>query len=121
MNAMGSLAVGAVIAAALGLSVSAGDAQTRPAGASAPPAQAMPAEQNCLRALDGACTNPISVEEARLRAIVIPAVPVSYFGTPAGTVGGGGIPFERLFQDNPVLYGLPTFTLVMPCCVTRTK
>jgi hypothetical protein len=37
-------------------------------------------------------------------------------------VGGRYIPFERIFQDNPQVFGLPTVTLVNPaCCVTRTK
>ena len=75
-----------------------------------------------LRALNGACTNPVVVELARQRAQIMPAVRVSYFGTPAGTVGGKYIPFERFFQDNPQVFGLPTVTLVNPaCCVTRTK
>jgi hypothetical protein len=78
-------------------------------------------EQKCLRALNGACTDPVSVEAARLRAEIIPAVRLSYFGTPAGTVGGDYIPFERLFQDNPRVFGLPTFIFVQPCCVSRTK
>jgi hypothetical protein len=85
------------------------------------PLQTAQIEQKCLRALNGACTNPISVESARLRAEIIPAVRVSYFGTPAGTIGGSYIPFERLFQDNPLLFGLPTFTLQLPCCVVRSK
>jgi hypothetical protein len=85
------------------------------------PLHAAPIEQKCLRALNGACTNPVSVEAARLRAEIIPAVRLSYFGTPAGTVGGDYIPFERLFQDNPRVFGLPTFTFVQPCCVSRTK
>jgi hypothetical protein len=85
------------------------------------PLQTAQIEQKCLRALNGACTNPISVESARLRAEIIPAVRVSYFGTPAGTIGGSYIPFERLFQDNPFLFGLPTFTLQLPCCVVRSK
>ena len=41
------------------------------------PAPVAEAPQKCLRALNGACTNAVSVEEARLRAIVIPAVQVS--------------------------------------------
>jgi hypothetical protein len=93
---------------------------TSPAPAPAPVAVAV-AEQKCLRAIDGACTNPASVEAAGLRAEVIPAARVSYFGTPVGTIGGSYISFERLFQDNPFLFGLPTFTFVQPCCVTRTK
>jgi len=87
--------------------------------------QAQPVDESkkkCLRALNGACTNPVVVEIARQRAQIMPAVRVSYFGTPAGTVGGKYIPFERFFQDNPQVFGLPTFTLVNPaCCVTRTK
>jgi hypothetical protein len=85
------------------------------------PLHAPPIEQKCLRALNGACTNPVSVEAARLRAEVVPAVPLSYFGTPAGTIGGDYIPFERFFQDNPRVFGLPTFIFVQPCCVSRTK
>jgi hypothetical protein len=85
------------------------------------PLEAAQVEQKCLRALNGTCTNPLSVESARLRAEIIPAVRVSYFGTPAGTVGGSYIPFERLFQDNPLLFGLPTFTATFPCCITRSK
>jgi hypothetical protein len=102
---------------------------SKPAVAAATPAAVAPLaplqtaqiEQKCLRALNGACTNPISVESARLRAEIIPAVRVSYLGTPAGTIGGSYIPFERLFQDNPLVFGLPTFTLTFPCCVVRSK
>lgn len=98
----------------------------QPPAPAKPPAPALPLqsaqiEQKCLRALNGACTNPISVEQARLRAEIIPAVRVSYLGTPAGTVGGAYIPFERLFQDNPLVFGLPTFTLTTVCCVVRSK
>jgi hypothetical protein len=109
-------------------SLSPADAQTRRAAARPkPPAPAavqvaaVPQEK-CLRALNGACTNPVVVEAVRVRAMVIPAVTVSYFGTPAGSIGGDYIPFERFFQDNPIVFGLRTFTLVNPaCCVTRTK
>ena len=99
------------------------DAQAQRARAPAraePQAQAQPGEK-CLRALDGSCTNPAMVEAARLRAIIIPTVRVSYYGTPAGTVGGKYITFERLFQDNPTVFGLPTNTFF--CCSTfnRTK
>ena len=81
-----------------------------------------PAQEKCLRALNGECTNPAVVEAARLRAMVIPAVTVSYFGTPAGSIGGDYIPFERIFQDNPIVYGLPTNTFIVPgCCVRRTR
>jgi hypothetical protein len=78
-------------------------------------------KEHCLRALNGACTNPVVVEAARLRAIIIPTVRVSYLGTPMGTVAGRYIPFERLFQDNPVVFGLPTNVLVQACCITRSK
>jgi hypothetical protein len=92
-----------------------------PAILPASPVETAQIEQKCLRALNGTCTDPLSVESARLRAEIIPAVRVSYFGTPAGTVGGSYIPFERLFQDNPLLFGMPTFTTIFPCCVARSK
>jgi hypothetical protein len=92
-----------------------------PAILPASPVETAQIEQKCLRALNGSCTNPLSVESARLRAEIIPAVRVSYFGTPAGTVGGSYIPFERLFQDNPLLFGLPTISATFPCCVLRSK
>jgi hypothetical protein len=85
------------------------------------PAEVAQPKEHCLRALNGACTNPVVVEAARLRAIIIPTVRVSYLGTPMGTVGGNLIPFERLFQDNPVVFGLPTNMLVQACCITRSK
>ncbi len=122
------MAVGSAIVALAGLTLSPADAQTRRvAPEPKPPVQAQsqvaaePKEQ-CLRALNGACTNPVVVEEARLRAIIVPAVRVSYFGTPAGTIGGDYIPFERFFQDNPTVFGLPTNILINPgCCVRRSK
>jgi hypothetical protein len=84
------------------------------------PTHAQPQEK-CLRALNGACTSPVVVEAARLRAIIIPTVRVSYLGTPMGTVGGKYITFERFFQDNVMIFGLPTNVLVQACCVTRSK
>jgi hypothetical protein len=78
-------------------------------------------EQKCLRALDGSCTNFAAAETARLRAIIIPTVLVSYYGTPAGTVGGYYIPFERLFRDNPLLFGLPTNVYTVGGVITRSK
>jgi hypothetical protein len=117
------LALAAVLSAAF--VVPSADAQTRARRAKVQaPAQAQvsaPPPEKCLRALDGTCTNPDVVEAARLRAIIIPAVRVSYFGTPAGTIGGAFIPFERFFQDDPVVFGLPTRVLVLPCCVVRSK
>jgi hypothetical protein len=93
----------------------------KPVAAVPSPLQTAQIEQKCLRALNGACTNPVSVEQARLRAEIIPGVRVSYLGTPAGTIGGSYIPFERLFQDNALVFGLPTFTLNEVCCVVRSK
>jgi hypothetical protein len=79
-----------------------------------------------LRALDGTCANGAVVEIARRRAMILSSQRVSYFGTPAGTVGGQFIPFERLFRDNPLLFGLPTVTTIavdidFRATVTRTK
>jgi hypothetical protein len=129
MHQLRVLAAASVIAALAAISsLSPADAQTR--RAAAPPKPTAPAavqvaavpQEKCLRALNGACTNPVVVEAVRVRAMVIPAVTVSYFGTPVGHIGGDYIPFERFFQDNPIVFGLPTFTLVNPaCCVTRTK
>jgi hypothetical protein len=85
------------------------------------------AQKRCpgLRALDGKCANPAIVEDAQRRAMVISTVRVSYFGTPIGTVGGDYIRFERLFQDNPFVFGLPTYQIDVPCtdglCSQRTK
>jgi hypothetical protein len=86
-----------------------------------PPLRAAAIEQKCLRALNGACTDPVAVEQVRLRAEIIPAVQVSYLGTPAGTIGGSYITFERLFQDNTLLFGLPTVVTKLPCCTQRSK
>ena len=136
MHIVRLLAVASAIVFSLTLSASLASAQTGPTKRSAartkPPEQAKPVapvvqpqvaliEQKCLRALDGTCTDPLAVEAVRLRAEIIPAVRVSYFGTPAGTIGGAFIPFERLFQDNALLFGLPTNVLVQACCTTRTK
>jgi hypothetical protein len=79
-----------------------------------------PPAQKCLRALDGSCTNPDLVEAAAIRSIIMSSMRVSYFGTPAGTVGGGYIPFERFFRDNDTLFGLPTATCTA-CVGVRTK
>ena len=64
---------------------------------------------------------PDVVEAARVRAIIIPSVRVSYFGTPAGTIGGNYIPFERFFRDDVVLFGLPTSTYFSGNIFYRTK
>jgi hypothetical protein len=69
-------------------------------------------EKRCpgLRALNGECTRVAAVEEATSRAMIMTTVRSSYFGTPIGTFGGQYIPYEKLFQDNPLLFGLPTYT-----------
>ena len=79
-----------------------------------------PLSARCLKALDGSCTRPEIVELTRQRAAIIPAVRVSYWGTPQGSIGGPFIPFERLFQDNEALFGLPTYTCAT-CITYRTK
>jgi hypothetical protein len=124
------LAVALTIGFAVGLLAAPAEAQSKRSDVrSGPQAQARPAvparvaqiEQKCLRALNGACTNPIAVRAVTLRAEIIPAVRVSYLGTPAGTIGGRYIPFERFYQDNQLVFGLRTFVFVQPCCTTRTK
>jgi hypothetical protein len=124
------LTLASVIAASVVLLALPAAAQNKRISSQATPAvQAKPAaavqvatiEQKCLRALNGACTNPAAVEAARQRAMIIPAVRVSYLGTPAGTVGGSFIPYERFYQDNPLVFGLPTFVFVQTCCTIRSK
>jgi len=119
-----------ILAAGLAIAMAAmvlpAEAQAPPQGrnraAVQPQAQAQPPQEKCLRGvLDGSCVNPVVADAARLRGFIIPQVRVSYFGTPAGTVGGDYIPFERLFQDNPVLFGLPTNVFPQSCCITRSK
>src|SRR5262245_52415259 len=101
--------------AALIVSSDAANAQSRTRTAAAP----QPA-QKCLKALDGSCVKTEIVEATRLRAVIFPSVRVSYYGSPAGAIGGPFIPFERLFQDNETLFGLPTYTRT--ACVTyRSK
>ena len=121
------ITIASAIAAIAAFSLTPAAAQTRRTVAQVTPTVQAPEQvatgpkEKCLRALNGACTNPVVVQEAQLRAVVIPTVRVSYFGTPAGTVGGAYIPFERLFQDNPTIFGLPTNVLIQACCVTRSK
>ena len=105
--------IAACFAVALVVPVAAQAQSSRRTAAAAP---ALPV-QKCLKALDGSCTNPDMVEAARLRAVVLASERVSYFGTPAGAIGGPFITFERLFQDNTFLFGLPTSTCI--ACVTR--
>jgi hypothetical protein len=84
------------------------------------PQTQMPPVQKCLKALDGSCVKTEIAEATRQRAAIISSVRVSYWGTPQGSIGGPYIPFERLFQDNDILFGLPsvTCTTVGTC---RTK
>jgi hypothetical protein len=107
------LLMAAGLVAALLVCSSTAHAQSRTRTAAAPPAK-------CLKALDGSCTKPQIVEITRQRAAIIPAVRVSYFGTPQGSIGGPFIPFERLFQDNETLFGLPTY-ICATCATYRTK
>jgi hypothetical protein len=101
-------------ATALMISADAANAQSRTRTAAVQPAQP------CLKALDGSCVKGYIVEATRQRAAIIPSVRVSYFGTPQGSIGGPYIPFERLFQDNDVLFGLPT-VVCATCATLRTK
>ena len=103
------------LAAVLLLGSSSANAQSRTRAAAA----AQPA-QPCLKALNGQCVKPEIVEATRQRAAIISSVRVSYYGTPQGSLGGPFIPFERLFQDNDTLFGLPT--AICTACVTyRSK
>jgi hypothetical protein len=121
--AVASIAVSAaLLAAPAGAQSQGSPPQAKPVQARpAVPAQVARIEPKCLRALNGACTNPAVVDAVTRRAEIIPAVRVSYFGTPAGTIGGAYIPFERLYQDNALLFGLPTFRFAQSCCITRSK
>jgi hypothetical protein len=103
------------LAAALLVCSSAAHAQSRTRTTAVSPPSA-----KCLKALDGSCTKPAIVEATRQRAAILPAVRVSYFGTPQGSIGGPFIPFERLFQDNDTLFGLPTAVCVA-CGTYRSK
>ena len=70
------------------------------------------AQERCsgLRAQNGRCADAALIDDAQNRAMVMTTVRNSYFGTPAGTLGGPFIPFERLFRDNPMVFGLPTYS-----------
>jgi hypothetical protein len=67
-------------------------------------------ERQCasLKAADGSCADPKLVEMANRRAAIVSSQFTSYLGTPLGSVGMPFIPQERLFRDDPVLFGLPT-------------
>jgi hypothetical protein len=67
-------------------------------------------EQQCasVKALDGSCADPKLVDMANRRAAIVSSQFTSYLGTPLGSVGMPFIPQERLFRDDPVLFGLPT-------------
>jgi hypothetical protein len=84
------------------------------------PQTQLPPVQKCLKALDGSCVKTEIAEATRQRAAIISSVRVSYYGTPQGSIGGPYIPFERLFQDNDILFGLPTATCAA-CPALRSK
>ena len=84
------------------------------------PQTQMPPVQKCLKALDGSCVKTEIAEATRQRAAILSSVRVSYYGTPQGSIGGPYIPFERLFQDNDILFGLPTFQCAA-CATFRSK
>ena len=71
------------------------------------------AQQNAcksIKALDGTCADPTLVDINSRRSAVISSARTSYNGSPIGTVGLKPIPYERLYRDDPVVYGLPTYT-----------
>jgi hypothetical protein len=72
--------------------------------------QASQRKQSCasIRSLDGRCVDATLLEKAERRAGVISSNQASYSGTPLGTVGLRFIPHERLFRDDPVLFGIPS-------------
>ncbi len=112
------------IAILLILAPAVANAQAVSTSTNAPPRQTSAAAQppqECLRALDGSCTKPALADAAGKRAEIMSSVRVSYFGTPAGTVGGSYIPYERLFRDNEIVFGLPTYTCAACNVVQRTK
>ena len=76
-----------------------------------------------LRALSGGCANIQAVQDATDLAMVMTTVRASYFGTPIGSMGGPFIPFERLFSDDMLLYGLPTYSVrsTIPINAQTTK
>lgn len=111
------LAIGA--AAAQAQSPTPNDPRSAVNTQSLPRPTATPAK--CLRALDGSCAQPALVEAARQRAIIVSSVRVSYHGTPAGSIGGSEIPFERLFREDPFRFGLPINVFVQACCITRSR
>jgi hypothetical protein len=67
-------------------------------------------KQQCpsIKAADGSCADPRLVEAANRRAAIVSSQSTSYLGTPLGSVGMPFIPQERLFRDDPTLFGLPT-------------
>jgi hypothetical protein len=74
--------------------------------------QKQAAQKQCpsIRAADGSCADPGLVAAANKRATIVSSGFASYIGTPHGTLGLGFIPHERLFRDDPVVFGLPTNT-----------
>jgi hypothetical protein len=73
-----------------------------------PPAWSQEPQCASVKAADGSCADPRLVEMANKRAAIVSSQFTSYLGTPLGSVGMPFIPQERLFRDDPVLFGLPT-------------
>ena len=63
-----------------------------------------------IKALDGTCADTALVDINSRRGAVISSARTSYNGSPIGTVGAKPIPYERLFRDDPAVYGLPTYS-----------
>lgn len=98
------LALGAVLLIAPGVALSQ-EKQKPPAQK-----QATKQTQECptIRSAEGSCADVKLVESAATRASIISSNQASYFGTPMGTVGLSFIPHERIFRDDPVVFGIPT-------------
>jgi len=71
-----------------------------------------------IKALDGTCADPALVDINSRRSAVISSARTSYNGSPIGTVGLKPIPYERLYRDDPVVYGLPTYTTTITATIT---
>jgi hypothetical protein len=65
-----------------------------------------------IQSADGRCVDPALVDAANKRASIVSSGFASYVGTPIGSVGLPFIPHERLYRDDPVVFGLPTNTEV---------
>jgi hypothetical protein len=88
-------------------------------------AQQVKQPQNCpsLRALDGSCADAGVVAQSQHRSISLSTVRTSYAGS-AGEAQSVQ-PVNRFFQENPLVFGLPTVTTSAldgtTLIITRTK